>query len=224
MGSLQGIPLGADLLLRILFAAFCGLAIGFERGFRRKEAGQRTHCVIAVGAAAFTVISVYGFWDITSYVDISHMAAWVVSGISFLGIGIIYQSETSGISGLSTATGLWATAAIGIACGAGMYLLSLMTTLFIILLHFFLNVTHLESFGYTIQNVRIEVDDFDTLREILRKKRKLYQANVLSYEYTRNEDRGTITVCFRFRMLGNIPLKDILAFIREQKNIREISI
>lgn len=218
------VPLGIQLLLRILFAALCGLSIGFERGFRKKEAGQRTHCVIAIGAATFTVISVYGLCHLATHIDIAHIAAWIVSGISFLGIGIIYKSETSGISGLSTATGLWATAAIGIACGTGMFALALFTTAFIILLHLFLNVTHLESFGYTIQNVRLEVDDFDTLQKILQKKKKLYQAQILSCEYTRNTDRGTVTVCFRFRMLGNIPLADILAFIKEHDEIREISI
>ncbi len=213
-----------EILLRVVLAAICGIGIGLERGMRKKEAGQRTHSIIAVGAAAFTVISIYGFSDLTTHVDLSHLAAWIVSGISFLGVGIIYRSETFGISGLSTATGLWATAAIGIACGVGMYGLALFSTVFIILFHLILNATHMESFGYTVQNVLLEVDDFKTLQKILRKKKKLYRAKILSCEYTRNEARGTIIVRFRFRMLGSIPLEDIMEFIKEHEDFHQISI
>lgn len=216
--------LQVEFLLRILLAAAIGSAIGLERGLRKKEAGQRTHCVIAVGACAFTLISVYGFADMTTYVDVSHMSAWIVSGISFLCAGIIYKSETSGISGLSTATGLWATAALGIACGAGMYQLSVCVGILILAIHLSLSLLHMESFGYTIQNVRIEVDNFDEVRKLLSQKRKFYRARVLSCEYTRNEDRNTVTVCFRFRMLGNIPPEDILQFIDTHAEIRSISV
>ena len=216
---------GLELALRILLAAGIGSAIGLERGLRKKEAGQRTHCVIAMGACAFTLISIYGFADMTTHVDLSHLAAWVVSGISFLCAGIIYKSETAGISGLSTATGLWATAAIGMACGVGMYALAIFVGGFLIVFHTVLNITHMESFGYTIQNVRVEVDNFDVARRLLRQKRKFYRARILSYEYTRNEDRNTVTVCFRFRMLGNIPIKDIMEFLDDNRDIiRSLSI
>lgn len=221
MGSMT---LQIELLLRVLLAAACGSAIGFERGFRRKEAGQRTHCIIAIGACTYMIVSAYAFLDFAGNIDLTQIACQIVCGLGFLGVGIIYKSETFGISGLSTATGLWATAAIGMACGIGMYALSICVTAFLVVFHIFLNVSHMESFGYTIQNVSLEVDNIETIRPLLRKKRKLYRANLLSYEYTRNEDRGTITVTFRFRMLGSIPLKDILRFIQENKGIRNISI
>lgn len=219
-----GIPLSIEILMRVILAAVCGTAIGLERGLRKKEAGQRTHCIIAVGAAAFTIISAYGFSDLSVYVDISHLAAWIVSGISFLGVGIIYQSETFGISGLSTATGLWATAAIGITCGVGMYGLALCVTAWIVLFHLVLNLTHMESFGYTIQNVTLEVNDLESLKPILKKRKKRYQAKLLSCQYTRNEEKGTITVSFRFRMLGNIPLEDIMQFIQQHDDYHKISV
>ncbi len=212
-----------ELLLRVLLAALCGSAIGFERGFRRKEAGQRTHCVIAIGACTFMILSAYAFPDYPGNLDLTQIACQIVCGLGFLGVGIIYKSDTFGISGLSTATGLWATAAIGMACGIGMYGLSIAVTVFLILFHIFLNVTNMESFGYTIQTVTIEIDNIETIRPLLRKKRNLYRANLLSYEYTRNEDRGTITVSFRFRMLGAIPLKDVLKFLREHDGIRTLS-
>lgn len=219
-----GIELSIDILLRVLLAAVCGTAIGLERGLRKKEAGQRTHCIIAVGAAAFTIISAYGFSDLSGYVDISHLAAWIVSGISFLGVGIIYQSETFGISGLSTATGLWATAAIGITCGVGMHGLALCVTALIVLIHLTLSLTHMESFGYTIQNVTLEVDDLESLKPMLKSRKKRYQAKLLSCQYTRNEEKGTITVSFRFRMLGNIPLEDIMQFIQQHDDYHTISV
>lgn len=212
-----------ELLFRVLLAALCGSAIGFERGFRRKEAGQRTHCIIAIGACTFMILSAYAFPDYPGNLDMTQIACQIVCGLGFLGVGIIYKSDTFGISGLSTATGLWATAAIGMACGIGMYSLAICVTAFLILFHLFLNVTNMESFGYTIQTVTIEVDDIESLRPLLRKKRKLYRAKLLSYEYTRNEERGTITVSFRFRMLGAIPLNDILQIVRENEGIRTLS-
>lgn len=216
--------LSLQLALRILLSALLGLSIGLERGMRKKEAGQRTHCIIAVGACAFGLISIYGYADVAVHVDICHLAAWVVSGISFLGAGIIYKSETSGISGLSTATGLWATAAIGLTCDAGMYGLAVCVTAFLILFHVILNRTRMESFGYTVQNVRIEIDRFEDVHKLLRKKRKKYHAHLLSCEYVRNEERNTVTVCFRFRMLGTIPLEDVLEWADNKDLIRSISV
>ena len=213
-----------ELFLRILLAALCGSAIGLERGFRKKEAGQRTHCIICVGACLFMLLSVYGFYDFTGNMDITQIACQIVCGIGFLGVGIIYKSETFGISGLSTATGLWATAAIGMACGVGMYALTICVTVLLIFFHIVLNVTNMESFGYTIQTVTIETDNVNDLTPLLYKKKKQYRARLLSCEYAKNEEKGTVTARFRFRMLGTVPLKDILHVIQDNKSIRGISI
>lgn len=220
------LPLEFELLLRILLSALIGSAIGLERGLRKKEAGQRTHCVIALGACTYTLISVYGFSDVVAFTefDPTHLSAWIVSGISFLGAGIIYKSEATGIAGLSTATGLWATAALGISCGMGQYFLTVATTVLIVGIHLLLNALHMESFGYTVQNVRIEVDDAETAYRILSLRKKRYRARVLSYEYTRNEDRNTVTVGVRFRMLGNIPPEDIFEFIDHNPDVRSVSV
>ena len=213
-----------ELLLRILLAAVCGSAIGLERGIRKKEAGQRTHCVLCVGACAFMLISAYGFYDYRGAMDLTQIACQIVCGVGFLGVGIIYKSETHGISGLSTATGLWATAAIGMACGVGMYGLSVVTTVLLIVFHIVLNATHMESFGYIIQNVTVEVSDFQALHNLLRKQKLRYGAEVLSCEYTRNPERNTVTVHIRFRMLGEIPLKHVLQFIREHPEVKTLSV
>ena len=102
-----------------------GGAIGIEREYRAKEAGFRTHFLVALGSALFCVVSQYGFgFDLK---DSSRVAAQVVSGIGFLGAGtIIFQKNV--VRGLTTAAGLWVTAAIGLACGTGMYVAAAMGT------------------------------------------------------------------------------------------------
>ena len=107
-----------DLTIRLTLALVLGGAIGIEREYRAKEAGFRTHFLVALGSALFCVVSQYGFG--VDLKDSSRVAAQVVSGIGFLGAGtIIFQKNV--VRGLTTAAGLWVTAAIGLACGTGMY-------------------------------------------------------------------------------------------------------
>ena len=106
-----------NFILRLLVAGLLGGAIGFEREFRAKEAGVRTHFIVALGSALFMIISQYAF---SGQYDHSRVAAQVVSGVGFIGAGvIIFQKNV--VRGITTAAGLWVAAAIGLACGAGMY-------------------------------------------------------------------------------------------------------
>ena len=109
-------------LLNILLAVLLGFAIGYERKLRYKEAGIRTHTIVCVGSALIMVVSKYGFSDIQEY-DASRVAAQIVSGIGFLGAGIIIYRKHE-IHGLTTAAGVWATAGVGMAAGAGMYVVA----------------------------------------------------------------------------------------------------
>ncbi len=114
-----------NLILRILAAGLLGGLIGFEREVRAKEAGLRTHFLVALGAALFMVISQFAF---TGRFDAARVAAQVVSGIGFIGAGvIIFQKNV--VRGVTTAAGLWVAAAIGLACGAGMYDIAIASTL-----------------------------------------------------------------------------------------------
>lgn len=113
-----------DLLLRIALAGLLGGMIGIERQLRAKEAGLRTHILVGIGSAMFMIVSKYGFEDILpeSHValDPSRIAAQVVSGMGFLGAGtIIIQKQI--VKGLTTAAGMWVTAAIGLVIGSGLY-------------------------------------------------------------------------------------------------------
>ena len=113
-------------LLRIAVAAGLGGAVGFERELREREAGLRTHLVVCVGSALFTLVSAYGFHDFlvnggsVVRADPTRIAAQIVSGIGFLGAGAIIRQGLS-VRGLTTAATLWLVAAIGMACGAGYY-------------------------------------------------------------------------------------------------------
>ena len=135
-----------DFILRILVAALLGGAVGLEREYRDKAAGFRTHFLVALGSALFMIISAYGFSQALvsaeHRLDVSRVAAQVVSGIGFIGAGtIIFQKNA--VRGLTTAASIWVTAAIGLACGAGMYMLAAVATLLVLL--------GLEAFNYFLR-------------------------------------------------------------------------
>ena len=129
-----------EFILRILAAAGMGAVIGLERELRSKEAGIRTHFLVAMGSALFMIISAYGFEGAQAgRFDVARVAAQVVTGIGFLGAGVIIFQKNS-VHGLTTAAGLWVTAAIGLGCGGGLYVLAGVSTLLVLLglevLHF----------------------------------------------------------------------------------------
>ena len=118
-----------NFILRLFVAGLLGGLIGFEREIRAKEAGVRTHFIVALGSALFMIISQYAF---TGQFDHSRVAAQVVSGIGFIGAGvIIFQKNV--VRGITTAAGLWVAAAIGLACGSGMYDIAIAATLMTII-------------------------------------------------------------------------------------------
>jgi putative Mg2+ transporter-C (MgtC) family protein len=113
------------VLLRLVVAAGLGGAIGLERELRERGAGLRTHLVVCVGSALFTLVSAYGF--VGPHVDPTRIAAQIVSGIGFLGAGAIIRQGLS-VRGLTTAATLWLVAAIGLASGAGYYSAAVIAT------------------------------------------------------------------------------------------------
>jgi putative Mg2+ transporter-C (MgtC) family protein len=127
-----------DIALRLGLAGVLGGAIGVERELRDREAGIRTHLLVSLGSALFTLVSAYGFHeflasgDAVVRADPTRIAAQIVTGIGFLGAGAIIREGLS-VRGLTTAATLWVVAAIGMACGAGWYVPALVTTLFTIL-------------------------------------------------------------------------------------------
>lgn len=126
----------AASLLRLTVAGICGALIGYERKNRMKDAGIRTHFMVSVGAALMILVSKYGFqdqigWDNLS-LDPSRIAAQVVSGVSFLGAGMIFLQRQT-VKSLTTAAGIWATSGIGMAIGAGLYWIGISVTVLILI-------------------------------------------------------------------------------------------
>ena len=140
--------LNFDFVLRLLVAGILGAIIGLDREYRAKEAGYRTHFLVSLGSALIMIVSQYGFQDIIKEssvtLDPSRVAAQVVSGIGFIGAGtIIFQKQI--VRGLTTAAGLWATAGIGLAVGAGMYVIGIAAML--------LTLVGLEALSYIFKSV-----------------------------------------------------------------------
>jgi putative Mg2+ transporter-C (MgtC) family protein len=125
-----------EWLLRILCAVTIGSLIGYERYSASKEAGVRTHAVVSLASCLLMIISQYGFVGAERF-DAARIAAQAVSGIGFLGAGIIFVQRGT-IQGLSTAAGMWATSAIGLAIGAGMYILGIFSAVLVYVIQFYL--------------------------------------------------------------------------------------
>ncbi len=113
-------PIELEMVLRVLLAAALGAVIGYQRAAAHKPAGVRTHSLIAIGAALFTVASALGFPD----ADPTRIAAGIVTGVGFLGAGAIIRREGGLVGGLTTASSIWVVAALGLAAGMGLYVIS----------------------------------------------------------------------------------------------------
>jgi len=123
-------PIELVMALRLLLAAALGAIIGYQRERAGKQAGLRTHVLIAVGAALFSLVSMYGFGGAS---DPARIAAGVVVGVGFLGAGVILHREGGIVAGLTTAATVWVVAGIGLATGAGLYVVAAVTTAIVLL-------------------------------------------------------------------------------------------
>ncbi len=128
-------------IFQILLAAVLGMAIGAEREHRHRSAGLRTYTLVAIGSALFTILSIQGFGGVASQsaYDPSRIASQIVVGIGFIGGGLIILRENK-IEGLTTAAGIWTTAAIGMAVGLSFYKIAVFTTILVIAALFFLSL------------------------------------------------------------------------------------
>ncbi len=138
----------AVYIFRILLSGVCGILVGLERKNRSKEAGIRTHFVVACGAALIMIISKYAFFDVISgeafsgadiRLDPSRVASTIASGIGFLGAGMIFVQKNT-VKGLTTAAGIWTTSGIGMAIGSGMYILGVSVTFIILIAQLILHL------------------------------------------------------------------------------------
>lgn len=221
----------AELFLRLLLAAICGGIVGYERKSRGKGAGIRTHLVVAVASALMMIISKYGFSDVSSIVtdgitdlrlDPSRLAAQIVSGVGFLGAGMIYINGKTP-HGLTTAAGIWATSGIGMAIGSGMYIMGFLSTLLIVaaqmLLHRnwrFLKVSREEVLTVTIEDSK---DAIAYLQEILLKN----DIQIENLSIRKNND-SYMELDIGIINIQEFNTVELMSVIEETEYIKEIKI
>lgn len=185
--------------VRLLVACICGAIIGVERYKRSKGAGIRTHMLVALGAALFTIISKYGFEDVVCLeniqADAARVASNIVTGVSFLGAGLIFVRGDK-VQGLTTAAGIWVTAAVGLTIGCGMYTTGFFCACFILVTQILLKLKQL------FQNKRITIEESHVKR---------HRNAVLTY---------TMDISMP---VGILPL-DVLKIMQECKEIKSIGL
>lgn len=219
-------------ILRMTIATLCGAIIGLERTKRSKEAGIRTHCIIAGASALIMIVSKYGFADLfdaagnalaaTRGADPSRVAAQVVSGISFIGAGVIYKNGNA-VKGLTTAAGIWATAAVGLAIGGGMYVVGFFVTLLILLVQTLMHHFSVGNDAYSTGEIRITTVDTPEIRAALKQKQKELGITIVSSRITTCAD-NTLNMVLSVRMKKSIPFSAVLKFMDEHPEIKSLSV
>ena len=175
----------AELTLRLLVSAICGYIIGFERNTHKKEAGIRTHIIVAIASCLMMEISKYGFSDIGDF-DGARLAAQVVSGIGFLGAGMIFVQKNS-VKGLTTAAGIWATSGIGMAVGGGMYVIGIVTTLLIMFLQILFHKRIKFLRHLTFETIIIHMKDCPEALDVARKLLDKYNLSCNDFNFSKRE-------------------------------------
>lgn len=211
-----------DFVARILLACFCGACIGFERSKRFKEAGIRTHVIVCCASALIMIVSKYGFADLTDTsglvfngtrgADPARIAAQVVSGISFLGAGVIFKNGST-VKGLTTAAGIWATAGIGLALGCGMYFEGIFVT---VMIGIFQVTTHRFTVGadsFTTNRLRFTVREDEEFEPQVRAQLQNWDAQILSSSITRRDD-GLVSYDLTLKMTRSISIDDVDALMQ----------
>lgn len=221
-----------ELLARVVVATLCGVAVGFERTRRLKEAGIRTHCVVACAAALLMIVSKYGFADLalngqTDFfgsrgADPSRIAAQIVSGIGFLGAGLIFRNGLT-VKGLTTAAGVWATAAVGMAVGAGMYLIGLFAVLIIVVMQWLLHRRMVGGDAYCVQRLQVVFRDSDEVRQALEALLEQMEVQVLESDIERRED-GQVTYRLTVRSRHPLNFQTASTFLTEHPEVLRFSV
>jgi len=200
-------------LLLLLIAFVLSMVIGVERQIRQKSAGMRTHTLVGTGSAIFTLVSAFGFSNVVGAgvnLDPSRIAAQVVSGVGFLGAGVIFMRRDV-VRGLTTAATIWMTAAIGMACGAGMPVLAVAATaLHLIAVGPFARLTKYLPSPDRRKLVTVRyIDGAGVLRAILATATSMgFEASVLGTEVHREEGKQQVRASMRFT--GRAPLQNLV--------------
>ena len=215
-----------EFFIRLLLSAALGALVGLERSKRQKEAGVRTHCIIACTSALFMILSKYAFVDLVGVdglrgADPARIAAQVVSGISFLGAGVIFKNGNS-IRGLTTAAGMWGTAAVGMAIGAGMYWVGLIEAAVLVGIQIVLHRFPVGADALTTQEIVVEMTDSDELLARFDALVKSHRGQITESSLTRQD--GILCMEVTAKLDPPITHEEALAFMKANDGVRRVSV
>ena len=220
-----------DFFIRILVAGLCGFVLGVERSRRFKEAGVRTHMIVCCGAALVMIVSKYGFADLTSAAgeafngtrgaDPARLAAQVVSGVGFLGAGMIFKNGGS-VTGLTTAAGIWAAAGIGLAIGSGMYAVGILVTIAIASIQMLMHIVTIGADAYKHCNIDILVENLFDFDQKFKDLMKQYGATLVEFRVTREVNGIRYNATLKSKKA--ITSDDITAVLADNVEVIEISV
>jgi putative Mg2+ transporter-C (MgtC) family protein len=211
----------ASVMLRLLLAAICGGIVGVEREYKRRSAGFRTHILICLGAAMTTMTSEFLFLNMNYYLDIARLGASVVAGIGFMGAGTIIVTRRKHVKGLTTAAGLWTSAIVGLALGAGFYEGGLLTTLLILLAELLFSKLEYRMLDNAPEiNLYMEYNGRVCLEAVLRLCREM-ELKLLNLEIARHADgeKNTSTAILCLRLNKRVKVDYLLAQIHQIPDI-----
>jgi putative Mg2+ transporter-C (MgtC) family protein len=221
----QGLKQIAELALAFGLSSL----IGFEREWRQKSAGLRTHTLVGVGAALFVLVSKYGFGDVLGgrvVLDPSRVAAQIVSGIGFIGGGLIFVRGDA-VRGLTTAAIVWVTAAVGMACGAGLAVLALVVTAlhFVVVLVYPRLAAALPRSRYLGFGVRVVYEDGrGILRDILTASTRLgFAINQVTTRQLEREVGGVAAVAVTLEVQGQPTAEPLAAELSDLSGVLEVA-
>lgn len=212
-----------DWLIRLIIAGICGYAIGYERNSRSKNAGIRTHLIVSLSAALMIIVSKYGFMDIINLqgvgLDPSRVAAQIVSGIGFLGAGMIFVHNQS-VNGLTTAAGIWATSGIGMAIGSGLYFIGVAATLLIIIFQIILHQNFRWTKAAVNDHLHLKLADMEGFYRV-QDSLKENKITLLNLKLVRHQD-GTFSADLNLKFPADYDSVLLLKHLEANDKIQKI--
>ena len=221
-----------SIAIRIISAVMLGFAIGLEREVTNKYAGLRTNILVCLGACIFTIISIYGFPEVAvtgdemGTRDTARVAAQVVTGIGFIGGGTVLRHGAT-VMGLTTAATLWVSAAIGMACGAGMYALAITAALLAIIVLVIVRVFEKNILVTSTKNTKRLKISVSCVNE---KSNEIYDYMVENFNHLRevskkqNQDENLTKINIILDVVGQKPIKTMYKNVQALDGVESVSI
>lgn len=215
-----------EILIRLTLASVFGAVIGMERERKDWAAGLRTHMLVCLGAALIMLVSAYGFSEVLTnphiVLDPSRIAAQVVSGIGFIGAGTILFLKQGVIRGLTTASGLWTVAAIGLAAGGGMYFAASVATLLALIILSLLKPLETRVTGkFKQKGIRIVLVGKNNSADIIHKIFQTDHLQVADFSIENNEDEFIIS--FRLKNTNELIMTKMITELHAATGVKEVN-